>query len=166
MMMSTAMMTSFVVNSGILITVVSSVVIVGGSIVTRHYFIDMSKEFADNDPAAKFMKSFSMISAKTLGHLDQLEAALQQVEREVTDTEQDLISGEISIGKAKDVLAQIEARLDKLQFNGIDSVETVHLHSGKEPAKAARKELVRQAEDLSVRIDKIFKQIKEAEKSN
>mmetsp|Transcript_18854 Transcript_18854/g.16117 ORF Transcript_18854/g.16117 Transcript_18854/m.16117 type:complete len:149 (+) Transcript_18854:3-449(+) len=78
--------------------------------------VDMSKEFADNDPAAKFMKSFSVLSAKTLGHLDQLEAALQQVEREVTDTEQELISGEMSIGKAKDVLAQIEARLDKLQF--------------------------------------------------
>ncbi|EER07491.1 hypothetical protein Pmar_PMAR020655 [Perkinsus marinus ATCC 50983] len=58
-----------------------------------------------------------------------------------------------------------DMQLDKLQFNGIDSVETVDLHSGKEPAKAARKELVRQAEKLSARIDKIFKQIKEAEKS-
>ncbi|KAF4662755.1 hypothetical protein FOZ61_002240 [Perkinsus olseni] len=127
--------------------------------------VDVTAEVSDDDPAAKFMKSFSILSAKTLGHLDQLEAALHDVEMEVSETEQDLISGEMSIGKAKDDLAQIEARLDKLQFNGIDSVQTVDLHSGKEPAKAARKELVRQAENLSARIDKIFKQIKEAEKT-
>ncbi|KAF4725673.1 hypothetical protein FOZ63_029481 [Perkinsus olseni] len=127
--------------------------------------VDVTAEVSDDDPAAKFMKSFSILSAKTLGHLDQLEAALHDVEREVSETEQDLISGEMSVGKAKDDLAQVEARLDKLQFNGIDSVQTVDLHSGKEPAKAARKELVRQAEDLSARIDKIFKQIKEAEKT-
>ncbi|KAF4693155.1 hypothetical protein FOZ60_011619 [Perkinsus olseni] len=127
--------------------------------------VDVTAEVSDDDPAAKFMKSFSILSAKTLGHLDQLEAALHDVEREVSETEQDLISGEMSIGKAKDDLAQIEARLDKLQFNGIDSVQTVDLHSGKEPAKAARKDLVRQAENLSARIDKIFKQIKEAEKT-
>ncbi|EER19360.1 60S acidic ribosomal protein p2, putative [Perkinsus marinus ATCC 50983] len=124
--------------------------------------VDM--ELPKDDPAEKFMKSFSILSAKTLGQLDKLEAALRDVENEVTKIEQDLISGKMSLGKGKDVLAQIEARLDKLQFNGIDSVETVDLHSGKEPAKAARKELVREAERLSARIDTIFKQIKAAEK--
>lgn len=34
----------------------------------------------------------------------------------MTETEQDLISGEMSIGKAKDDLAQIEARYDGNYF--------------------------------------------------
>lgn len=40
------------------------------------------QELPKDDPAEKFMKSFSILSAKTLGQLDKLEAALRDVENE------------------------------------------------------------------------------------
>jgi len=69
--------------------------------------------------------------------------------------------GQISIGKARDDLAQLEARLDRLQCEGVDSIDTFELKTGKEQARALRKVLTRRAEQMHTRMDDLFKQIKQ-----
>ena len=44
---------------------------------------------------------------------------------------------------------------------GVDSIDTYELESGKEHARALRKELTRQAEELHDRMEALFKEIKQ-----
>ncbi|KAF4649039.1 hypothetical protein FOL46_002172 [Perkinsus olseni] len=105
------------------------------------------------------MRTMSVLSQQTCGALEGLDQQLTGVEAEVRQVESDLCSGVLTAERAQHVLAQVEARLDKLQFKGIDEIETGNLHSGKETAKHARKELVRRAEMLSRRIESIFRHL-------
>merc|ERR1719336_1268324 len=72
--------------------------------------------------------------------------------------------GQIIPGKARDDLAQLEARLDRLQCEGVDSIETFDLQSGKDQARALRKVLTRRAEQMHERMDDLFAEIKQAMK--
>lgn len=65
-------------------------------------------------------------------------------------------------GRARDELAQLEARLDKLQCQGVDCIDTLELKSGKEQARALRKALTKRAEQMHVEMDELFAAIKEA----
>ncbi|KAF4671712.1 putative enoyl CoA hydratase [Perkinsus chesapeaki] len=106
-------------------------------------------------------RAMSVLSQQTCGALELLSEQLIGIEKEVHKVETDLRSGELTPERAQHVLAQIEAGLDKLQFNGIDEIETGNLHSGKETAKHFRKELVKRAESLSQRIESIFRYLHE-----
>ncbi|EER05501.1 hypothetical protein Pmar_PMAR011526 [Perkinsus marinus ATCC 50983] len=101
----------------------------------------------------------SALSQETCGALEELDRQLADIEAEVRQVEGELDSGCLTPERAQHVLAQVEARLDKLQFRGIDEIETGNLHSGKETAKYARKELVRRAEQLSQKIESIFRHL-------
>ncbi|KAF4697598.1 hypothetical protein FOZ60_004494 [Perkinsus olseni] len=121
------------------------------------------------------MRTMSVLSQQTCGALEGLDQQLTGVEAEVRahgsspksrPTELRFAKlkaiyarGVLTAERAQHVLAQVEARLDKLQFKGIDEIETGNLHSGKETAKHARKELVRRAEMLSQRIESIFRHL-------
>jgi len=66
--------------------------------------------------------------------------------------------------QARDRLAQLEARLDRLQCEGVDSIDTFELTSGKDQARALRKTLTRRAEQMHEKMDNIFAYIKQAMK--
>lgn len=69
-------------------------------------------------------------------------------------------------GQARDNLAQLEARLAKLQCNGIDAVSTAGLAPDKaEVAKMLRKELTNKAERLQSRMDGMFQRIQSKQSS-
>jgi hypothetical protein len=59
-------------------------------------------------------------------------------------------------GKATTELSQIEAKLNKLQEKGVDSIQTADLSSGKELAKDMRKKLNKDIEVLFDRMQALF----------
>lgn len=94
----------------------------------------------------------------TLAGFDQ---QLTELDRSVSAVEAGLTSQQLMPGQARDHLAQIEAQLDKLQCNGVDSIDTFELQSGKAEARSLRKDLTRRGEVLHDRIEVIFRCIKE-----
>lgn len=91
--------------------------------------------------------------------LTEFERQYTEIDHAVTDIEDALNCQQITHGKARDDLAQLEAKLDKLQFNGVDSIDTFELQTGKEQARALRKVLTRRAEQMHTRMDAIFQEI-------
>lgn len=70
-------------------------------------------------------------------------------------------ASEISPGQAHGDLAQLEARLDKLQCDGIDSVDTTPLAAAdRESARHLRRDLTRRADQLHGQIDGTFAGLK------
>jgi len=51
--------------------------------------------------------------------------------------------GQFAASQARDELAQLEATLDRLQCEGVDSIDTYELGSGQEQARSLRKILTR-----------------------
>lgn len=112
--------------------------------------------------AKTLQKRFSCKSESVLGRLGEFEAQFNDIEESIKRIAEGFHSGELTPPGARDHLAQVEALLDKLQFNGVDSIETFELESGKDKARSLRKELVRRAEELHGRMEEIFKEIKVA----
>jgi len=105
-------------------------------------------------------RKLSLESEKTLGQLVDFEREFNEIDRGTQEIQEALLRGETSAGQAKTDLALLEANLDKLQCKGVDSIETMDLHSGKERARALRKELTKRAEGMHERMDALFKEIK------
>merc|ERR1712203_824170 len=81
--------------------------------------------------------------------LQELELRLGTFEGQVTAIERAVSSRQISIGKARDDLAQVEAALDRLQCKGIDSVSTLELaEAQRATARERKRELTRRSERL------------------
>lgn len=96
-----------------------------------------------------------------MAQLAGFEQQLTELDRAVGAVEAGLSSHQLMPGQARDHLAQVEAQLDKLQCNGVDSIDTFELQSGKQEARSLRKELTRRGETLHDRIEAIFGCIKE-----
>lgn len=100
---------------------------------------------------------------QTLAKLDAFKAALKGIEHEVRESEQNLrgVSSPSLMRMVRDELAQVEARLNKLQCAGLDSMELCDLGSDMGAAKLLRKELIQDAEHLQQRIEFMFDRIKD-----
>eukprot|EP00747_Dinoflagellata_sp_TGD_P209872 gnl/TRDRNA2_/TRDRNA2_83246_c0_seq1.p1 gnl/TRDRNA2_/TRDRNA2_83246_c0~~gnl/TRDRNA2_/TRDRNA2_83246_c0_seq1.p1 ORF type:complete len:314 (-),score=59.34 gnl/TRDRNA2_/TRDRNA2_83246_c0_seq1:127-930(-) len=112
-------------------------------------------------PVRSLDRRFSGISESTLGKLEQYAQEFDGIEAGMGQIEQLFREKQVLPGKANSELAQLEAKLDRLQCNGVDSIETFELVSGKEQARALRKELTKRAEQLHDKMDALFKEIKE-----
>jgi len=88
--------------------------------------------------------------------LDDIEASLEQLVSS-------LRTSGVSLRRARDELAQLEANLDRLQCKGVDSVDMSELGSGTDLAKSIRKELTGRTEKIHDRMDESFKAIKHAQ---
>jgi len=91
----------------------------------------------------------------------EFEQQFAEIERNVQAIEGALGSQDIAPGQARDHLAQLEARLNKLQCDGVDSIDTFELKTGKDQARALRKVLTRRAELMHNHMEGIFQRIKE-----
>lgn len=100
-------------------------------------------------------------SEHTFERLIDFERQFEEIDASVARIEAGLHNGD-PVGKARDELAQLEARLDRLQCEGVDSIDTYELQSGKEQARALRKVLTRRAEQMHGKMDEIFKEILQA----
>lgn len=105
-------------------------------------------------------------AGQALAKLDAFKAALKSIEEEVRAPEQNLrgVSSPSIMRMVRDELAQVEARLNKLQCAGIDSIALCDLGSDKDAAKLMRKELIQDAEHLQQRIEFMFDRIKDAQR--
>jgi len=99
-------------------------------------------------------RQYSISSENALMHLSTLSKALRRMERQVYKIEEQfemkLEKDELLVFKT--TIAQLVGMLDKLQFNGIDSVITAQLQSGKEKAREKRKTLNQRCEKLRQKI--------------
>jgi len=108
---------------------------------------------------------FSTKAEQTLAKLDAFKAALKGIGHEVRESEQNLrgMSSPSLMRMVGNELAQVEARLNKLQCAGIDSMELCDLGSDKDAAKLLRKELIQDSEHLHQRIEFMFDRIKDVQ---
>lgn len=100
-------------------------------------------------------------SEHTFERLLDFERQFEEIDASVARIEAGFRNGDPP-GKARDELAQLEATLDRLQCEGIDSIDTYELQSGKEQARALRKVLTRRAEQMHGKMDEIFKDLMQA----
>lgn len=107
-------------------------------------------------------RKLSCRSKSMLGRLGEFEDQFVEIDATIQSIHKAFHSGEMPPGRARDDLAQLEALLDKLQFNGVDCIDTFELESGKDQARALRKELTKKADGLHERMEVLFKEIKEA----
>lgn len=96
------------------------------------------------------------ISAKLGSPIVDLGAQMDELELAVTRVERALSSSQISVSHAYSDLAQLEARLDRLQCKGIDSTDNYSLARDAEAAKQIRRDLTRRADLLHARLGGIF----------
>jgi hypothetical protein len=87
-------------------------------------------------------KQYSMESVKTLDHIEELKHTYESMKHEADQISKstDLESFQ-SVSRSKSRLAQLLGNIEKLQFNKLDAITTMHLHSGKSVAKSNRREL-------------------------
>lgn len=99
----------------------------------------------------------SKVSNDALVRLATLDQELSGFEERVL-----AISAQVAAGDAssKSELAQIESKLKQMETTGVDDVYTGDLESGKQMAKAAKKDMLRRFEVLFEKIDAIFAEIK------
>lgn len=111
-------------------------------------------------PQRRAERQLSARSEFIMEQLLDFERQFEDIDASVAAIEAAFRSGELTPGKARDDLAQLEARLDRLQCEGVDSIETFELQSGKDQARALRKVLTRRAEQMHGKFDDIFQEIK------
>mmetsp|Transcript_29352 Transcript_29352/g.49544 ORF Transcript_29352/g.49544 Transcript_29352/m.49544 type:complete len:606 (-) Transcript_29352:167-1984(-) len=87
-------------------------------------------------------RQLSVESEKSLNQLEDLKQAYETLMTEAKDIEKNTdIDNYKAVSKAKNRLAQITGSIEKLQFNQLDAVSTVHLNSGKSKVRSHRREL-------------------------
>lgn len=102
-------------------------------------------------------------STGPLAELQALQVQLAQLEASVSATQEALRDGRMPSGSARDSLAQLEANVDRLQCEGIDSVSTSQLLGAElEAAKTLRRALTKRVEALHERMDTTFDRLREA----
>uniref|UniRef100_A0A7S2MNY4 Uncharacterized protein n=1 Tax=Alexandrium andersonii TaxID=327968 RepID=A0A7S2MNY4_9DINO len=88
---------------------------------------------------------------------------LERLEARAKEVLQQLESGLMTNGQARDALAQVEARANKLETQDIDGVYTSKLVSGKTQAKNEKREQLARLERLFAELEGAFRQISAAE---
>jgi len=96
----------------------------------------------------------------TLQELERFQQSFDEVKENARALEEAVHVGKVSPSKARDDLAQLEAKLEKLQCTGVDSLEISDLSADKEVVKIKRKKLTEQSELLHETIDQLFETLK------
>jgi hypothetical protein len=96
------------------------------------------------------------MSVDAITELKNIKEALMAFEAEIAGIKKEI---EAKDPGAKNNLAQVEARLNKLEGRN-DAVVTADLHDGKEAAKETRKANLRKLEELFAVVEDLFKTIK------
>ena len=104
-------------------------------------------------------KQLSIESVKTLDHLDDLKQTFELMQQEAEKIHKSTdMNNYKSVKKSKNKLAQLLGNIEKLQFNKLDAVTTVHLDSGKVAAKTNRRELNASLDDLHDFVSTLYSQ--------
>jgi hypothetical protein len=102
-------------------------------------------------------KQYSIESTKTLDHIQDLKDSYQSMQLEVEGIQKSTDMNDYkTVSKAKSQLAQVLGNIEKLQFNQLDAVSTVHLDSGKDAAKSSRRELHSSLDELQEFVSSLY----------
>jgi len=104
-------------------------------------------------PPLRLVREYSALSRRAISRIGEIGDGLSAYERQIEDIEQGLVSNSLSVGKAKTDLGQLHGNVFKLLSNQVDAVQTGELNSGKDIARAERKDLTRRAEALLDRVE-------------
>ena len=113
------------------------------------------------------MRAMSALSEKALGQLSETQARLAAIEARLDEIASAMkTSGtEREAGLFKTELALLEAQSKQLEAAGVDNIYTSDLGSGKQVAKAAKKDMLQRFEVVFSRIDQLFADVKATEAS-
>lgn len=107
-------------------------------------------------------KQYSIASANTLSKLDKVSTEHFALASAIADIEKSTDPNNAeSVLEGKHRLAQLAGDIDKLQFNQLDAIETTALHSGKEEARAQRKDLTRSLDILQQHVQEMYERFSE-----
>jgi len=108
-------------------------------------------------------RAFSLQSQEAMDLLLRCELELEKLESKTKEVLQQFDSGILTQGQARDALAQVEAKANKLETQDIDGVYTSKLVSGKVQAKSEKREQLARLERLFADLDAAFRQLAAAE---
>mmetsp|Transcript_60932 Transcript_60932/g.145205 ORF Transcript_60932/g.145205 Transcript_60932/m.145205 type:complete len:214 (-) Transcript_60932:41-682(-) len=109
-------------------------------------------------------KQFSALSQKALGKLAETEIALATIEsrlKSISSSMPTLTAADVS--SVRKELAEMEAQAKKLEGVGVDDVYTGELESGKQAAKATKKDMLNRFEEAFTTMDRLFAELKKRE---
>ena len=102
-------------------------------------------------------KQYSIQSTKTLDRLEDLKHSYESMKHQVEQIRKSTdLSDYLSVSRSKSQLAQLLGSIEKLQFNKLDAVCTVNLHSGKQVAKSNRRELNAALDALQEEVSSLY----------
>ena len=102
-------------------------------------------------------KQYSVESVKTLDRLEDLKHSYESMKHQVEQIRKSTdLSDYLSVSRSKSQLAQLLGSIEKLQFNKLDAVCTVNLHSGKQVAKSNRRELNAALDALQEEVSSLY----------
>lgn len=104
-------------------------------------------------PPLRLVRDYSALSKRAISRISEIGDGLSAYEKQIEDIEKGLASSSIAIGKAKADLGQLHGNVFKLLSNQVDAVQTGELNSGKDVARAERKDLSHRAEALLDRVE-------------
>jgi len=91
------------------------------------------------------------------GLWEELSAELEAIEAAVSQVEAALTATQVTAGQAHSQLAQLEAKLERLQCRGVDAADAAELGCGdREEGRARRKAITHRVELLSARLNGLF----------
>lgn len=103
-------------------------------------------------------KQYSMASTQTFTKLDTIKAKYNDLVSRVNNIETSTNKEEMeSLHRSKNLLAQISGDIDRLQFTGLDAIDTSLLHTGKDEARTKRKKLNHDIEELQQHVQELHR---------
>jgi hypothetical protein len=108
------------------------------------------------DPVGELERKMSLMSVDAMSELQKINEALLACEEEIAGVKK---AAEAKDPSAKNNLAQIEARLNKLEGRN-DAVLTSELHDAKDKAKEIRRANLRKIEELIGVVEDLFKALR------
>ncbi|CAJ1373748.1 unnamed protein product [Effrenium voratum] len=112
-------------------------------------------------PKAAAFEAPEAVSSLAMQQLQGCEVQLREAGQQLLGTQRALHSLQVTPGQARNDLAQLEAHLEKLQCQSIDSVSTAGLSSeDQDAARSFRRQLTKAVEKLQGQLDQTFEDLK------
>eukprot|EP00929_Paragymnodinium_shiwhaense_P089040 TRINITY_DN49302_c0_g1_i1.p1 TRINITY_DN49302_c0_g1~~TRINITY_DN49302_c0_g1_i1.p1 ORF type:complete len:371 (+),score=83.11 TRINITY_DN49302_c0_g1_i1:91-1203(+) len=113
-------------------------------------------------PTAPMGRAYSMASCDAMHRLQAVATALGRLEAAATSVEQRLQASVLDAVSARTQLAQIEAEAKQLEADGVDSVTSGELETGKADIKALKRSLLERLEALFNKLETLFARLRAA----
>jgi hypothetical protein len=102
----------------------------------------------------------SYLSQEALDGLFKTGLEVASLEEQAEEISRRFDSGELTSGQAVTELAMVEAAANKVECEKVDSIYTGELNSGKDQAKALKKDQNKRLDALAAKFEDLFKKFK------